>query len=212
MRNPAFRALPLLLLVMTAFPVSTSFAESSDKTIKWTYNNKPRSVSVAAAEEGNIGWVLNVAGAYYYQKIWEEMQGKGFQSGNKALLSAVGPMVSYYITYEGYYGGGGWVSEYVQTEFLDGYFFSMYDYLNKLGRLKKEYQAREINNFWIIAWSGDKLTLGIQLAGVDVERSSNQMVWEEITIPPPKEWLPWLQAAAQGQGLLKSNIVAPPAK
>ena len=128
-------------------------------------------------------------------------------SERRVLLSVVGPIVSRYTRAAGG-GPGGWVTEHIETQWLDGYTFDLRGYLMRNGRLPRELEDADLGRFAVVDWDGQRaLTLVIERKGCERRSSSCSLETETVVVPPPGGWRPWLEAALRGEGFLERRAI-----
>jgi hypothetical protein len=128
-------------------------------------------------------------------------------SERRVLLSVVGPIVSRYTRAAGG-GPGGWVTEHIETEWLDGYTFDLRAYLLRNGRLPQALEGADLERFAVVDWDGQNaLTLVVERKGCERQRSTCSLETETVVAPPPGGWRPWLEAALRGEGFLERRAV-----
>jgi ankyrin repeat protein len=184
--------------------IGRASAQEATKTIRWTVGAKPHGLTVGeAVDSDEVGMYLRIPGSRTHEEIPDDRPGASWSS-EQTLLSVVGPMVSRFHEGGGYFGSGGHVDQWVEVELLDGYRFKMSALLRKAGVHLPE-EPKEIDRFWIVAWDGRAVTLGLQTHGCVGTRSTCRMGSRRITVTPPDEWIPWLEAARRGRGLLQAD-------
>lgn len=143
-------------------------------------------------------------------QTWKGEEGRDESSWEaRSLLSVVGPIVSRHYAYNGYHGAGGWITEHIETELLDGYAFDLRAYLKKNGGIPAEAENADFRRFWIESWDGkDALVLGIEVSGCDNNRTTCTLQIASIPTRPPREWRPWLEAAKRGEGVIQEETIA----
>jgi hypothetical protein len=122
----------------------------------------------------------------------------------RLLLSVVGPIVSRYIRAAGGRGADRWVTEHIETEWLDGYTFDLRSYLARNSRLPAELEGAHLERFAVVDWDGkDALTLAVERKGCERGRATCSLETALVVTPPPGGWRPWLEAAMRGHGLVQ---------
>jgi hypothetical protein len=171
--------------------------------LTWHAAGKPHTLLLAAPDKGlNVGLGARIHGS---ESSWKQGEEEGHSA--RYLLSVVGPMVSTYEEYSGYHGVGGWVTEKVRVEFLGDYRFSVAEHLKQAGLLKPTWPS-SIEGFWVDSWNGkDRMTVGLQISGCDMVRSSCSIETERVTVAPPREWVRWLEDAKRGRGVLNEDLM-----
>jgi hypothetical protein len=156
-------------------------------------------------ERGFDGTVWELVGSRRASSSANDRSGVNDRRGGTTfLLSAAGPVVSTLHVYGGHRDTGGWASQQIEVEYLDGYEFSLREYLEESGQWQEGFGQWDLERFWLISWDGEeRLLVGIQVSGCRRDRLPCHLVVEEITAHPPETWLPWLDAAAAGRGLLQ---------
>ena len=136
----------------------------------------------------------------------DETGEREWSSSERYLLSAIGPIVSTYYSYDGYHGVGGWVHRLVETRLLGGYTFDLDAYLEATGQYDPAYRSWSLDRFFVDAIAGERVVLGVQAAGCENRRSTCSIRVERIAIHPPAQWWPWLRAAQRGAGLFYRDM------
>ena len=101
---------------------------------------------------------------------------------------------------------GGWTTQQIETRFEGAYRFDLGDYLWQSGQYRARYRDWALGHFFVIGFDGAAVSLGVQVRGCDMQRSSCSIEVRELVMRPPPAWVPWLRAAAAGRGLLQDHI------
>ncbi len=129
--------------------------------------------------------------------------GKDPASQRRVLLSVVGPIVSRHVRDAGG-GADGWVTEHIETEWLDGYTFDLRSYLARNARLPPGLEGADLDRFAVVDWDGKgALTLMVERKGCDRSRPTCSIETATVVAPPPGGWRPWLEAALRGEGFVE---------
>jgi hypothetical protein len=120
----------------------------------------------------------------------------------ESLVSAIGPILTWYHSGSFETDVGGWVDNYFHTELLGGYRFRLLEYLKSRGlqdRLAGRLDESGDPAFAICSWDGvGEVVLEIQTQSCQNRRSvCGEPTTEKLAVPAPPEWIPWLQAAWQ---------------
>lgn len=199
--NKAFVA--LVVLLASSVPAS--------RELRWRVGRSEHKLGVGAPVESWPGEVSLIALSIPGSKAsstWNDEGNEASSDSERFLLSVVGPIVSRYFSYSGYHGAGGWVSQLIETELLDGYQFDLRAHLAAHGGIPARLEKADFSRYWIASWDGkDSLVLGVQVSGCENNRSSCSIELATVTTTPPAEWIPWLEAAKRGEGFLQRECV-----